>query len=134
QLLNQRIREREERLRGFGRALSHEVRNRVGALRGAIDMLDEDFVRNDEAARGRFHRMAVENVMGIERTTTSLIELSRLDTEARHHRNILLPEAAREVARQLRHFAEARRVELRVSEELPPVEIPASAVELAIAN
>lgn len=128
------IGEREERLRGFNRALSHEVRNRLGALRGAIQMLGEDFVLASDARRAQFHAMAVDNAQGIERTMANLIELSRTDAEARHHRNVLLPEAAFEVVRELRHFAEARQVRVRIAEDLPRIEVPASAVELALTN
>jgi signal transduction histidine kinase len=128
------VAEREARLRGFNRALSHEVRNQVSALRGAIAMLGEDFVLKSESMRQRFHSMAVENVQGIERITTNLIELSRLEGEARRHRNVLLPEAVFEVVRQLRHFAEARSVRVRIAEDLPRIEVPASAVELALTN
>jgi signal transduction histidine kinase len=133
-LAQTRVAEREERLRGFNRALSHEVRNRLGALRGAVEMLNEDFVLQDESARRRFHSMAVQNVEAIEHTIDNLIELSRTESEIRGHRNVLLPEAAFEAARQLRHFAESRGVHLRVDEGLPRVEVPASAVELALTN
>lgn len=128
------VAERESRLRGFNRALSHEVRNQIGALSGAIAMLGEDFVLKSDTMRQRFHSMAVENVQGMERTTTNLIELSRLDVEARHQRNVLLREAVFESVRQLRHAAEARGVRVHVSEDLPRIEVPASAVELALTN
>ena len=128
------IGEREDRLRGFNRALSHEVRNRLGALRGAIHMLGEEFVLTSEERRSRFHSMAADNAQAIERTMANLIELSRTDTEARHHRNVLLPEAVFEVVRELRHFAEARSVRVHVAEGLPRIEVPASAVELALTN
>lgn len=133
-LAHKEIAEREERLRSFNRALSHEVRNRLGSLQGAISMLGEDFVLHDEASRRRFHGIALENVQGIESTTENLIELSRTESESRYQRNVLLPESAFEVARQLRHFAESRGVRVRIAEDLPRVEVPASAVELALTN
>jgi signal transduction histidine kinase len=133
-LAQREISEREERLRGFNRALTHEVRNHLGVLRGAIDMMAEDFVVAEPESRRRFHRMAVEHVQGIERTTENLVELSRLDGEGRRHRNVLLPEAAFEVVRQLRHFAEARGVTIGIADDLPRTEVPASAIELALTN
>lgn len=128
------VAEREERLRGFNRALSHEVRNRLGALRGAVDMLGEPFIREDEAQRERFQSMATQNLDGIDRTMTNLIELSRMAEEVRQQRNVLLPQAVFEASRQLRSFGESRNVEVRISDELPNVEVPASVVELAITN
>lgn len=133
-LAHAEVAERETRLRGFNRALSHEVRNQLSALRGAIEMLGEDFVLKSGSMRQRFHSMAVENVQGLEHITTNLIELSRLEGEARRHRNVLLPEAAFEVVRRLRHFAEARSVRAGVAEDLPRIEVPASALELALTN
>jgi signal transduction histidine kinase len=133
-LAQEEVAEREDRLRGFNRALSHEVRNRLGALGGAIAMLDEAFVKGNEERRRHFHTMALENVNGIERTTQNLIELSQLESEARQHRNVLLPECVFEATRQLRHFAETREVALRCTDGIPPVEVPSSAIELALIN
>jgi signal transduction histidine kinase len=133
-LAQEEVTEREDRLRGFNRALSHEVRNRLGTLGGAVSMLGEDFVIRDEEQRLHFHAMALENVQGIERTTRNLIELSQLESESRQHRNVLLPECVFEATRQLRHFAESRGVVIRAGDELPPVEVPASAIELALIN
>lgn len=133
-LARMEVAEREERLRGFNRALSHEVRNRLGALRGAVDMLSEDFVLRDEAKRRTFQSMASQNLEGIERTMTNLIELSRVGEEVRQHRNVLLPQAVFEAARQLREFSETRGVEVRIAEDLPGLEVPASVVELALTN
>ncbi len=128
------VAEREERLRGFNRALSHEVRNRLGALRGAVSMLEEDFVLRDEAKRRTFQSMATQNLEGIERTMTNLIELSRVGEEVRQHRNVLLPQAVFEAARQLRQFGQNRGVEVQIAQDLPGIEVPASVVELALTN
>jgi signal transduction histidine kinase len=133
-LAQEEVTEREERLRGFNRALSHEVRNRLGSLGGAISMLGEDFVIADPEQLRHFHAMAMENVNGIERTTQNLIELSQVETEARQHRNVRLPECVSEATRQLRHFAQSRGVAIRSVDDLPAVEVPASAVELALIN
>jgi signal transduction histidine kinase len=133
-LAQEEVSEREERLRGFNRALSHEVRNHLGALGGAISMMGEDFIIADEVQRRHFQRIAVDHVEGIERTTENLIELSQLESEARQHRNVLLPECVYEATRQLRHFAESRGVVIRPSKQLPRLEVPASAIELALIN
>ena len=39
-LADEKVAEREERLRAFNRAISHEIRNHVGAILGAADLLD----------------------------------------------------------------------------------------------
>jgi signal transduction histidine kinase len=63
-----------------------------------------------------------------------LIGLSRLEGSARQQKNVLLPRAAAEVVRQLRRHAQSRGVTVRLSPDLPPVEVNAAAVELCLTN
>ncbi len=133
-LANQQIAEREQRLHGFNRALSHEIMNRIGTIRGAVDMLGEDFVLADHALREKFRSIATENTDGMERVIHNLIELSRAQSDRRQARNVQLRETALEVKRQLRDYAGARNVIVRVAEDLPEVEVPASLMEIALSN
>lgn len=133
-LADQRVREREQRLESFNRALSHEFKNRIGAVRGASEMLREDWIGEDAAQRERFTGIIARNVEGMQATLEDLLELSRMASAAGESRNVLLPEAAAEVARQLRDFAEARGVEVRLAPDLPRVEVPAAALELCLSN
>jgi signal transduction histidine kinase len=132
-LADQRVREREERLRGFNRAVSHELKNRIGAAAGAVEMMQEDWLIRDEAQVRRFAGIAARNLAGMQEVLQSLIELSRLDTSVVQDRNVLLPEVASEVRRQLRDFAEARGVLVEIA-DLPCLEVPAAALELALSN
>jgi signal transduction histidine kinase len=131
-LSERRVREREERLRRFNRMVSHELRNRVTAIRGAASLLVEGWLEG--AQRDRFVRMVAENGEALHQVLENLEALSRLETDARHHRNVLLPQVAAEVARQFRNQAEGRKVELRIADRLPAVEVNAAAVELFLAN
>lgn len=131
-LWTERVNERESRLRRFNRMVSHELKNRVGAIRGAVSLLEEPWI--DAAGRGRFQQMIRENVNGLELVLDNLIALSRLEEDARQQRNVLLPEATAEVVRQLRLAAEYRGVEVRVDPALPNVEVDAGAVELCLTN
>lgn len=88
----------------------------------------------DESKRSRFLSIASRNVSATRETLDGLMELSRLEAEHASTRNILLPDAAAEVKRQLRDFAEARAVKVELSDSLPWVEVPAAAVELALSN
>lgn len=128
------IHEREDRLRGFNRALSHELRNEIGAILGAAQMLQEGFVAEAPAQRGRFVRMVIDNAERVEHLVQNLLELSRVEENARRHRNVLLTHAAEEAARHLRAFAEGRGVTVLISPTLPPLEVNAPAVELALTN
>lgn len=128
----ERVNEREERLRRFNRMVSHELKNRVGAIRGASSLLAEPWV--ETAARDRFVHMVHDNAEGLQRVLNDLEALSRIDTDTRQRRNVLLPQAATEAARQLRDPAQARGVTVHITDDLPNVEVDAAAVELALVN
>ena len=126
------VAEREARLRRFNRMVAHELKNRVGAVRGAAHMLEEPWLQDGE--RARFQKMILENVTGLQKVLADLESLSRLESDARQRRNVLLPQAASEAARQLRDAAQARGVDVRIAGDLPPVEVDAAAVELCLTN
>lgn len=132
QLSSERVRDREDRLRRFNRMVSHELRNRIMAIRGAANLLEEVWI--DQEKRSRFIRMVIENGDAVNQVLENLEALSRLDSDARQHRNVLLPEAAAEVVRQLRSQAEARDVDVQIADDLPAIEVNAAAVELCLAN
>lgn len=131
-LAGERVAERENRLRRFNRMVAHELKNHVGALRGAGHMLQEPWLDADQ--RARFQRMVLDNAEELQHVLTNLEALSRLETDSRQNRNVLLPQAAAEAVRQLRETSGSRGVEVRVAEDLPPVEVDAAAVELCLTN
>jgi signal transduction histidine kinase len=128
------INEREDRLRGFNHALSHELRNETGAILGAARMLREGFVAESPEHRDRFVTMVIDNAERVEHLVQNLLELSRVEVDTRRHRNVLLRHAAAEAARSLRTFAQSKGVEVRISESLPDLEVNGPAVELALTN
>lgn len=128
------VREREERLRNFNRTLTHELKNRIAAVGGASSMLTESWVESDAEQRRRFIAIIARNAADMQNVLEDLLTLSRMDGDARQQRNVLLPEAAAEAARQLREMARDRRVEIRIAADLPRVEVDAAAVELCLAN
>jgi signal transduction histidine kinase len=132
ELAHARVAEREDRLRAFHRALTHEMRNRVGATLGAGQLLQMADVPPDR--RADLVGVVVRNADGMRLVLENLLELSRLDRDARQERRIPLRAAAAEVARQLREAAAASGVQVRLSPDLPPVETNAAAVELCLAN
>ncbi len=131
-LTAERVREREGRLRRFNRMVAHELKNHVGAVRGAAGLLSEPWL--DDAQRARFTRMITENAHELQRVLDNLEALSRFEADARQQRNVLLAHATAEVARQLRGAAEARGVDVRIADDLPAVEVDAAAVELCLTN
>lgn len=130
---NSRIHEREERLRAFNRALTHELKNRIGAAMGAAQILDE-IGTLAPAERQRLTGVVLRNVGGMRGMLDNLVELSRLGTvDGRQQRHVTLPRAAGEAARQLREAAQAQGVEIRLR-NLPAIEVNAAAVELSLTN
>ncbi|MEX2178767.1 MAG: sensor histidine kinase [Gemmatimonadaceae bacterium] len=131
-LANERVSEREERLRAFNRSVSHEIKNQIGAVLAASDTvaqvsdLDPDKVR-------QFMAIIARNARTMRQTVDNLVALSRTDHDARQQRNVLLPDSAAEAARQLRESAEDADVEIRLT-DLPAIEVNAAAVELCLIN
>ena len=132
-LAAERVNEREQRLRGFNRMVTHEMKNRIGSMLGAGQLLADPEIASSDAQRARFAQMVVQNAEGMQVLLENLLELSRTDTGARQQRNVLLPRVAAEVCRQLRDMAGARQVQVRIR-DLPEVEVNAAAVELALSN
>jgi signal transduction histidine kinase len=132
-LAQEQVADREERLRAFNRSLSHELKNRIGAVLGAAETMRE--VRElSEAEREQFLEMIVRNARGMQGTMANIIELSRLDRDTRQQRNVGLPAATREAVRQVREAAQATRVCITVADDLPDMEVNAAAVELCLTN
>ena len=131
-LVKERLSERDQRLRGFNRALSHELRNLIGTISGAAEILEMG-PKSAEQHR-TMTSMIVRNSANMKVTLENLVELSRLDEDARQSRHITLPKAAAEVTRQLRESARAPGVEIRLSPDLPSITVNAAAFELCLSN
>ena len=132
-LAQERVNEREGRLRSFNRAISHELKNHLGAIMGAGELL-ETLPDIDEAKRMRFVRIIRKNGKEMHDTLQSLLELSRPDQDARGQKHVKLPEAVQEVVRQLREATGARHIAVEIDKDLPNIEVNAAAVELCLTN
>jgi two-component system phosphate regulon sensor histidine kinase PhoR len=131
-LLREELSEREQRLRGFNRSLTHEMKNLVGIIGGAAEVLELNEVTPDQ--HGKMISIIKRNAEAMRGTLDNLVELSRLRSDPRQQRHVELPAAVAEVIRQLREAAGAENVEIRISGELPAVEVNAAAVELCLSN
>jgi signal transduction histidine kinase len=131
-LVKERLSEREQRLRGFNRGLSHELRNLIGTISGAAEILELG-AESPEQER-TMTSMILRNSTNMKVALENLVELSRLDEDARQSRHIALPSAAAEVARQLRESARAHGVEIRIPADLPSIDVSAAAFELCLSN
>ena len=132
ELARERVLEREGRLRAFHRALTHEMRNRIGATLGAGQLLQSLDVSADQHAE--LIGVIVRNADSMRLVLENLLELSRLDTDSRQQRHVPLGSAIGEAKRQLRDIATNSGVEIRVAPSVPAVEVNAAAVELCLTN
>ena len=132
-LLRERVKERESRLRGFNQALSHEMKNRLGATLGAAEILEQDEV-GSAYERKQILKILQRNLASMRTTIDNLVELSRLDFDARQARHVPLRSAVAESARQLRSFGEQTGVRIEIGEDFPAVEVGAAAIELCLTN
>jgi signal transduction histidine kinase len=126
------INERENRLRKFNRTVAHELKNNVNAIANASSMIGESWT--DEAERQQFDAIVAKNADSLKRVLENLESLSRTQADARHCRNVLLPEAATEAVRELQEAAKAKGVAVRIADDLPGIEVDAATVELCLMN
>ena len=131
-LARAQIAEREDRLRTFNRALTHELRNRIGAAMGAAQIIEMPEI--DDAERQRLNAVVIRNMEGMRGVLDNLLVLTGVSLDTRQQRHVHLPEAAQEAARQVRAAARARSVTMRIDPLLPDVEVSAAAVELCLTN
>jgi signal transduction histidine kinase len=132
-LADELVADREARLEGFNRVLSHEIRNRIGVIMGASDLLcdiDELPVEKKRELAG----MIGSNARSMQSAVDNVLVVSRGKAGAQQHRHVRLPQAAQEAARQVRHAAQEARVAVRIAPTIPDVEVDASIVELCLTN
>lgn len=132
-LAGEKIGERENRLRAFNQMASHEIKNRIGAIMGAGDLLEQ----NPGLAQAEHAQMVgiiARNAKEMSKTVATILELTDVEKDARQHRHVGLAQAVNEGVRQVRETARRANVEVRVREIPSDVEVDAAVVELCIAN
>jgi signal transduction histidine kinase len=127
------IDEQTRRLENFNRMVSHELRQPIGALQFAFRLADAS---DDAGARAGYRDVIERNLTRLVRLTDQLAMMSRLkpSTDTAQTQRLPLGIVAREVARQLGDMAERRDVELRISDQLPVIDVDVAAVELILVN
>jgi len=132
-LYTQTITDQRERLEQFTRMAAHEWRQPLGALQFGVKLLKVEDL--DQARTDRTLEI-------VERSVDQLVVLTqKLETVARINnadnpidQEVSVATVASEAARQLREMADARSVEIRVSETLPIVTVDVGRLELALVN
>ncbi len=133
-LADKKVNEREGRLRAFNRVISHEIKNRVGAVLGASSVLSEVADLPVEK-RNELVDIVLRNAREMATTVENVLVLSSAERDdVRQHRNVRLPQAVREAVRQVREAVRAARIDVRVDPEMPDIEVSAAVIELCIKN
>lgn len=133
QLADKRVAQREDHLRAFNRAISHEIKNDIGTVMGAAELLLTAKDLSSEK-RDQFSNMILKHGRAMRDTVNNLIAIARLDENVRQHRNVQLPEAIKEACRQVREAAQAANIEVRIADDIPAIEVSAAVVELCLTN
>lgn len=124
-------------LEGFNRMVSHELRNPLGTLGYAVNLLRREEIVSDPARHAKIVDMVARNFERMRDLLQKLEQLSHLEKEASDLptlQRVELDALAAEVARQLAEVAEKRGVEIRVASGLPVVVLDPARLELVLMN
>jgi signal transduction histidine kinase len=132
-LAKARVVEREERLNAFNRAVSHEIKNRIGTIVSAGQLL----AAREALSRARqqhFAEMVTRNAEEISATVKNLLVLARLEDAPPAYRQTRLRDVVSRVLTQCRGFAEEAGVHVEVAGDLPDIDVADEALSLALLN
>jgi two-component system, OmpR family, sensor histidine kinase KdpD len=116
------------------RAVSHDLRSPLTAIRAAGDGLASPSLELDEAARNELLETIAVETRRLERLVANLLDLSRLEAGAARPRpevwalDTLIASALEEVG------ADAGRVDVEAEEDLPPVWVDGAQIGRVLAN
>jgi signal transduction histidine kinase len=131
-----RLNAQQERLEGFNRLVSHELRQPLGTLEFAVRTLQTP-AADDAARRPKLLAVVDRSVQRLIALTKQLEQVARLQHEDDvdpGRQEVDVGTLAHEVARQLREMADHHGVEIRTSEDLPVVVTDAARLELVLMN
>jgi signal transduction histidine kinase len=125
-----------EKLESFNRMVTHELRNPLGTLRFAADLLARPEVVSDREAHARVLQLIQRNIVRTTELVRSLEHLAFAErpVDAPNQQRVNISYIAAQVARQLHDMAEARAVELRIDPNLPELVTEAAQLELVLMN
>jgi signal transduction histidine kinase len=128
------ITDQSERLRQFTRMATHEWRQPLAPIATAVSLMRRPEL--NDAQRTYTVDLIARNVSSLVDMTYKLERLARLDGEADNPvlQAVSITTVAAEAARQLREMADARRVQLRIAEDMPSLIVDVGRLELALVN
>ena len=133
-LYTETIADQSKRLEEFTRMAAHEWRQPLGALQFGVTLLsqpDRDPLRSQRTIDAL--RRNVEHLVTLTRKLESVARITR-DGDNPVVQEVDPTTIAQEAARQLREMAEARDIEIRISDGLPRVTVDVGRLELIFVN
>jgi len=133
-LYTQTITDQRERLEQFTRMAAHEWRQPLGALQFGVKLLKIEGL--DQARTQRTLEIVERSVDQLVGVTQKLETVARMNDAGGNplDQEVSVATVANEAARQLREMADARSVEIRVSDTLPTVTVDVGRLELTLVN
>ena len=131
-----RLNAQQDRLEGFNRLVSHELRQPLGTLEFAVRTL-QTAEADDPAHRQKLLSAVDRSVQRLITLTKQLEHVARLQYEDEAdpgRQEVNVASVAREVARQLREMADHHGVEIRTADDLPVIVTDAARLELVLMN
>ena len=128
------IEEQNGRLEQFTRMAAHEWRGPLGALSTATMLLRMKGL--DAAQQQTTFDMVERNVRRLIDVTVTLEKIARIDAQADNVmlQDVELTAVAKEAARQVRDMADANQVDVRVSADMPMLQVDVGRLELSLVN
>jgi signal transduction histidine kinase len=131
------VRDRQARARllgTFGRDLSHELRNRLGAAESALFLLTQQDV--DPSTREKAVQAITTSLRRIKGVADdiSALAIAQSSEETAQGRRLSLRDLLQETLKEVSPLAEELQIRLEVEEPIPEVQVDATRVELVLIN
>jgi signal transduction histidine kinase len=130
------ITQHAQRLEGFNRMITHELRQPLGVFQFAVKMLRTDQIWSDDVQRDRMLTTVERNATRMSETLARLVALARAEEGTANAlvQRVELSTIIRSVIEQLREMAESRGVEVRMAGALPVLTADVARLELIFVN
>lgn len=126
------VAKREQRLQAFNRAVSHEIKNRVGTMLNAGETLVESTSLSDKDRR--VAAIVARHAHEMATTVDNLLVLARTEDTPAVHRRANLRDVVTRVLRYVQASASDAGVDVSIDGELPNVDVDDGVVRLSLTN
>lgn len=127
-------RELARRLSEYAHAIAHELKTPLQAATTAMYMLQEEKVQAEPEEQRRFTELTLRNLKRAYELVDDVRVLALSESAQSTERWILLQQVVKSVMDTLSDAAERKGVRLEVEDVLPPIDVDAVRIEIALAN